>query len=1176
MSNIQVESYTGNQPYIFISYSHKDKERVQPYIARLNQDCYRIWFDSYIEAGTAWAKTIAEHLSASSCLISFITDNYLNSENCLDEIEYAKDNKIPTLIIYLDDLDLPQEFKMRHNRTQAIFSGQYSTEDELFGRVYEATILQDCKDATGVLTEPGTTAIDIIDENYISYMINSEEDDDFCSLKKRYFTVNGRANTVMKAVCCNLCVTNKDIVSKLLLLSLGKNKVSFLMADGGTGKTTLLCQVALYSHSQNINTLYVNLENQINESDFIDELIRNLSESQVEKTLLIIDNPKINSHLINELYKFLNNRSFKSLYQNLYVLIGDRTENIISLLSSSDTVFDNWIFKSTPIYLSNLSASDSNNTYVESQIFLEKTKRIVLPIKYKKNIIKNLVNNISNLFELDLDMLLKASQDVNYNDSITSILVNIELKYNELAKQNQIPAGRYVKWDWELWNEKTIELDKYCSSIPISETFKYIAALGVLGIRMTLDTLNNIVELRNLSKLDDIFPAKTYIPVCIANNKIQLKHDTVAQNYFFVNKHIDIQKCICEIVRNHWLSENDFILFSKYIFHSSRFIESTIVPEGINLFEIISLLNTDNEYVTQIEKNGKLSSLELSRITLEKATTKNYDIELAINKSYEYLQSKLSDDYYSAFWKKYLIMALYNCEQLPECFLNFETEPECKKITSNLQIIRRTKSILKDEVIKNKLEKWSIILLKKIAELYPSDSVSILALGDIYEERLEFEQARTIYKNYLAANENNPLSTLNLYTKIIKNYRLEIDSINQTISRYTKKAETQYGTYLNTTTKNIDARKKRKRNVQKNMLSEYKFVANKLKTFVSNSNEEDFNTIAIYYVSVYSEYAHECIKFKQYDEAYNLLNEIPNNYPEIFRKYTVLGYLFQNQYNDSKNKYADIEKTIDCCQKALSCIENYKDDKSKKRQSIPLLIILAKTYDINNQKDDAIAVSKIINRLDRGNKIALEIFNKYGHKESYTINQQSKSLECYFEYEYLEEDDTIKITRCHPNKNACITVPSKIDDKLVTVIGDSCFEEEDFKHCIEEVTLPDTITSIGEDAFAGCSLLSAISIPDTVLDIGAFAFKDCKSLCSIKLPSKLTTIKRGTFMFCDSLKEAVLPFGIKEIKEKAFIRCPLESLFIPASIENIEAGAFARCDRKCIRFNGSINDDWFI
>lgn len=141
----RVTSYRGNDPFIFISYAHSDTNRVMPILERLQLDGYRVWYDEGIEVGKDWAKYIVQHLKEAACMIAFISKNYLVSENCIDEIEYSKNEKVPTLMIYLEDVEQPEWMKLRHGRTQAIFCSQYGTGYRLFERIYEAEIIAPCK-----------------------------------------------------------------------------------------------------------------------------------------------------------------------------------------------------------------------------------------------------------------------------------------------------------------------------------------------------------------------------------------------------------------------------------------------------------------------------------------------------------------------------------------------------------------------------------------------------------------------------------------------------------------------------------------------------------------------------------------------------------------------------------------------------------------------------------------------------------------------------------------------------------------------------------------------------------------------------------------------------------------------------------------------------------------------
>ena len=98
-----VPVYGGDKPYIFISYSHKDSDRVIPLIVAMESLGYRVWFDQGIEAGSEWSNNIANHLRSCAAFVSFVSANSMSSENCLDEIAFAKSNNKPSLMVSLEE-----------------------------------------------------------------------------------------------------------------------------------------------------------------------------------------------------------------------------------------------------------------------------------------------------------------------------------------------------------------------------------------------------------------------------------------------------------------------------------------------------------------------------------------------------------------------------------------------------------------------------------------------------------------------------------------------------------------------------------------------------------------------------------------------------------------------------------------------------------------------------------------------------------------------------------------------------------------------------------------------------------------------------------------------------------------------------------------------------------------
>ena len=86
-------------------------------------------------------------------------------------------------------------------------------------------------------------------------------------------------------------------------------------------------------------------------------------------------------------------------------------------------------------------------------------------------------------------------------------------------------------------------------------------------------------------------------------------------------------------------------------------------------------------------------------------------------------------------------------------------------------------------------------------------------------------------------------------------------------------------------------------------------------------------------------------------------------------------------------------------------------------------------------------------------------------------------------------------------------------------------------------TIPDSVTSIGIQAFRDCSSLISISIPDSVTSIGNYAFRGCSSLTSVTISNSVTSIENGAFENCSSLTSVTIPDSVTRIEDLAFGYC---------------------------------------
>lgn len=140
-----IAPYKGNEPYIFISYSHKNSNEALEIIERLQAENYRVWYDEGIDPGTEWDENIATHVEECEFFIALLSDEYIASSNCKDELNYARDLEKNRLLIYLNQVKLPSGMRMRLSRLQNIHKYTYTDENNFYNKLFEAVGIEKCK-----------------------------------------------------------------------------------------------------------------------------------------------------------------------------------------------------------------------------------------------------------------------------------------------------------------------------------------------------------------------------------------------------------------------------------------------------------------------------------------------------------------------------------------------------------------------------------------------------------------------------------------------------------------------------------------------------------------------------------------------------------------------------------------------------------------------------------------------------------------------------------------------------------------------------------------------------------------------------------------------------------------------------------------------------------------------
>ena len=149
-----------------------------------------------------------------------------------------------------------------------------------------------------------------------------------------------------------------------------------------------------------------------------------------------------------------------------------------------------------------------------------------------------------------------------------------------------------------------------------------------------------------------------------------------------------------------------------------------------------------------------------------------------------------------------------------------------------------------------------------------------------------------------------------------------------------------------------------------------------------------------------------------------------------------------------------------------------------------------------------------------------------------------------------------------------IDIPEKLGNYTVTVLGEDSFSTDDFDsplydihHTkIHSVTIPQSVTSIGKDAFAQCRALQSLTIDDAATSIGDWAFDECYKLTTLSLGKKITTIGDYAFYDCRILNNVTIPQSVTSIGDQAFGCCyGMDSFTIKDAATSIGEYAFFYC-----------------
>ena len=191
---------------------------------------------------------------------------------------------------------------------------------------------------------------------------------------------------------------------------------------------------------------------------------------------------------------------------------------------------------------------------------------------------------------------------------------------------------------------------------------------------------------------------------------------------------------------------------------------------------------------------------------------------------------------------------------------------------------------------------------------------------------------------------------------------------------------------------------------------------------------------------------------------------------------------------------------------------------------------------------------------------------------------QSVQAEYSGDYEYTLKSDGTASVCAYTGEAVAVTIPRELDGYPVTEISNKSLSPY-LNHFYKatEITIPDSVTCIGNNAFYGFINLTKINIPNSITVIGERAFASCSGLTAVAIPDGVTSIGKDAFRNCDGLTSITIPESVVSIGEGAFSYCPnVQEFYVSprnpmyASIDGV---LFEKATRTLVQYPLGREDD---
>ena len=193
--------------------------------------------------------------------------------------------------------------------------------------------------------------------------------------------------------------------------------------------------------------------------------------------------------------------------------------------------------------------------------------------------------------------------------------------------------------------------------------------------------------------------------------------------------------------------------------------------------------------------------------------------------------------------------------------------------------------------------------------------------------------------------------------------------------------------------------------------------------------------------------------------------------------------------------------------------------------------------------------------------------NVFGYNASTTVKVPLQSIAAYRQAEGWKG-----FANYYGGEMIADGITYRIDDNgAMVAVAEATLTEANIPSSVEFEGNQYPVIKINDRVFSGNTNLTSVTLPESLTTLGDRAFYTCKSLKTIKIPSGVTAIPGHCFDGCSSLESVTIPEGVMTIGDVAFYACSINALTLPESLEKIGIGAFCNnCVLKSVNIPAKV------